>query len=141
MNESLPKAFADNLTAKANQLYEEAHLAFKEYEDDCVWDMLDNYYDFLLASDDNFLDLFDITYNKEIVTDEDGTRYSDTEIVLTPKVDHKIEPLYVLVTGYVVPRNGVYNGFGIQCYVNENCRQQGRNCVKLMKKLLGVTDD
>lgn len=62
-------------------------------------------------------------------------------IVLTPKGDHKIEPLYVMVTGYVVPRNSAYNGFGIKCYVNENCRQQGRDCVKLMKKLLGVTDD
>ena len=48
----------NNLTPKAQKLYKEAELAFQEYGKNCVWDMLDNYYDFLLASDDDFLDLF-----------------------------------------------------------------------------------
>ena len=129
----------NNLTPKAQKLYKEAELAFQEYGKDCVWDMLDNYYDFLLASDDDFLDLFDITYDTEIETDILGdTRYVEPEVILTPKAPHKFEPLYIMVVGYVLPENEFYNGFGIQCYVNENCREQGIQCVNLMKKLLEV---
>ena len=129
----------NHLTPKAQKLYEEAKLAFQEYEKDWVLDMLDNYYDFLLASDDDFLDLFDITYDTEIETDIFGdTSYVDPEVILTPKAPHKFEPLYVMVAGYVLPRNAFCDGFGIQCYVNEDCRELGRQCVKLMKKLLEV---
>lgn len=131
----------NKISPKAKQLYDEAVLAFREYADSCVWDMLDNYYDFLLACDDDFLDLFYITYDTEIETDKDEgdyTYYVEPEIILTPKAPHKFEPLYVMVVGFVLPRNVFYNGFGIQCYVNENHQEQGRQCVKMMKELLGV---
>ncbi|GEM_PF-5936594 len=133
----------NKISPKAKQLYDEAELAFREYADSCVWDMLDNYYDFLLACDDDFLDLFYITYHTEIETEKDEnendyTSYVSPEIVLTPKAPHKFEPLYVMVVGFVLPRNVFYNGFGIQCDVIKDNQEQGRQCVKMMKELLGV---
>ncbi len=131
----------EDMTPKAKIYYDSASSIFEEHGDaSCELDTLDNYHDFLKACDDDFLDLFAISYNTELDDWEDnadeyftGPTYNDPSIILTPLKPCSFGKIYITCRGYETS-----NGFYITCEVNENNTQKGKECVDWLKNQMNI---
>lgn len=128
----------EKMTYKADKLYDVADATFEEYGDGSLEvDMLFNYSDLLEFCDDEFLDLFDVSYKTDVeffekdecMPDEKPYMYDDPAIIWTPKKENPLGKLMITCRGYEFD-NGKY----IACGVNENNEKQARQCSELLNK-------
>ena len=134
--------FVETLSPKAKKMSYDADAAFEDYGDGgCEADAIYNYDCFLEASDDDLLELFDVSYKadpiffdkEECSEDEKPYMYDDPTIILTPKEKKPFGKLCITCRGYEFD-----DGHFISCDINTNNEKEGRQCVDLLKQLMEI---